>query len=184
MYYSRQCNCYNVGIHLADSDVAHMNMYYSRQCNCYNFGIHLADSDVAFMNVRHEAMALPGAAIKLLLAFLTLLPREKQIDCWSYIYCGQNKNRTLIFLMVYMTNLRLFLEAQQKFVLKDYSFLNCDRDLVYIERCKAKKQCLTTDNVMEVIHDARDVHHVIPIKMQPHNFLDFVSACDGLINRK
>lgn len=97
---------------------------------------------------------------------------------------GQNKNRTMIFLMIWLVSKGIFKEVQHKLLIKGHTFLACVRDFAQIEKLKRRSRVHTPDDLCSVISKAKFHHPLTPIKMQPTNFLDVITAVDSVISTK
>lgn len=167
--------------------LTHTEMYYSRQLNFYNFGVHVANNDSAFLCIWHEGQASRGSnemtSCLLKLVNDGLLQKTKLV-LWSDNCAGQNKNRTMLFLMIWLVSNGLFQEIQQKFLLKGHSFLTCDRDFGHIEKRKRKQLICTPKDLCNLISTAKFVHPLTPVQLHSHSFFNLMQVADTLIDTK
>lgn len=59
-----------------------------------------------------------------------------KLTAWSDNCCGQNKNKMLVFLWIYLACIGMCTEINHKLLVGGHSFLNCDRDFAVIEKRK------------------------------------------------
>lgn len=167
--------------------LTHSEMYYSRQLNFYNLGIHIGNTDEAYCCLWHEGQAGRGSA-EIASCLLKLINEgyinHKKLIIWSDNCPGQNKNRTMLFLMIWLVCVGIFSEVQHKFLLKGHTFLACDRDFGHIEKRKRKSQVLIPKDLCKVISDAKYEHQLTPLMMHSTNFFDFTKTADTVIDTK
>jgi hypothetical protein len=128
--------------------LTHSDMFYKRQLSVYNLGIHLADFGKGYMHMWHECIAGRGGneISSCLLHILNKesVPLKKNLIIWSDNCIGQNKNRMIIFLYVYLTVNGTFDSIEHRYLVSGHSFLPCDRDFAQIEKRKVCLLCQQT----------------------------------------
>lgn len=67
--------------------------------------------------------------------------KKQKLVVWSDNCVGQNKNKMLLFLWIYLVTKGYFQEINQKFLVSGHSFLSCDRDFAHIEKRKRVEKC-------------------------------------------
>ncbi|CAH2207420.1 jg21599, partial [Pararge aegeria aegeria] len=143
---------------LSTPALTHSQMYYSRQLSNFNLGIHIGDTNDAYMCLWHEGITGRGGneiASCVLKVFSSGATNKKKLIMWSDNCAGQNKNRMIILLWIYLIKLGIFDEIEHKFLITGHSYLNCDRDFALIE--KRKKLCspMVPNDLIKMIEEAR-----------------------------
>lgn len=114
-------------------------MYYSRQLACFNIGVHVGDTEDAYMCLWNESVSGRGGneIVSSLLKVLSLLPTNKRkLIIWTDNCIGQNKNKMMVTALVNLVAKGTFDEVNHKFLVSGHTFLPCDRDFAMIEKRK------------------------------------------------
>ncbi|KAJ8928745.1 hypothetical protein NQ314_018649 [Rhamnusium bicolor] len=165
--------------------LTHSDMFYMRQLSCYNFCVHVGDTSSAYMCIWHEGIASRGGneIISCLLKVINSgITSKKNLCIWCDNCTGQNKNRMMIFLFIFMVSVGLFDSVEQKFLISGHSYLPCDRDFAHIEKRKKVTRALVPDDLCKMIREARHDNKFNVVSMELENFLNIQRACDALIN--
>lgn len=166
--------------------LTHTQMFYSRQLSCYNLGIHISDNSSACMCLWNESITgrggneIASAVFKILLSGVFAFKRNLTI--WSDNCIGQNKNRMMIFLMVYLVATGKFDSIQQKFLVSGHSYLSCDRDFAHIEKRKRVTKTFVPKDIEKMITEALHSNPFIVHPLEKQDFRDFQLACDSVLN--
>lgn len=112
---------------------------------------------------------------------------KKQLVLWSDNCAGQNKNRIVIFVLVFLVLHGVFDTIEYNFLVSGHSFMSCDRDFALIEKRKRVMKAI-------VPNDLNDLHKVITsakydppfevIDMSVHGFWNIKDAADRFLNTK
>ncbi|KAJ8941649.1 hypothetical protein NQ314_010293 [Rhamnusium bicolor] len=119
--------------------LTHSDMFYLSQLSCYNLGIHLSDTNRAFMCMWHEGVSGRGGneiASTILKVLNSGITEEKHLLVWSDNCAGQNKNRMVIYVLVFLVLHQVFDTIEYNFLISGHSFMCCDRDFALIEKRK------------------------------------------------
>lgn len=165
--------------------LTHSDMFYLRQLSCYNFYVHVGDTSSAYMCIWHEGMASRGGneIISCLLEVINSgVTSKKNLCIWCDNCTGQNKNRMMVFLLIFIVAIGIFESVEQKFLISGHSYLPCDRDFALIEKRKKVTKSLVPDDLCKMIREARHDNKFNVVSMEPLNFFDIQTACDALIN--
>jgi len=95
---------------------------------------------------------------------------------------GQNKNKMLLFLWIYLTLTDKFDEINHKYLVSRHSFLSCDRDFAQIEKRKRVEKCEVPIDLVKLIVHATPNNPFIVTLLEPNNFYDFKKAADMYLN--
>lgn len=169
--------------------LTHSEMFYKRQLSCYNFAVHVGDINKAYMCMWHEAVAARGAdeITSCLLAVLnqcSVFHKEKLI-IWSDNCAGQNKNRMMVFLLMFLVAHGHFKDITQKFLVSGHSFLSCDRDFAVIEKRKRNTKAFIPSELHDIVRTSRHENPFEVIDMDEKGiFFAIQAAADTLINTK
>lgn len=166
--------------------LTHSQMFYSRQLSCFNLCVHMSDNGNAYMCLWNESLTGRGGneVASALLAVLNRrdLPVKRKLTIWTDNCIGQNKNRMLLFLFIYLVANGIFQEIEQKFLLSGHSFLPCDRDFAQIEkRKKVSKNYVPTD-LESMIKSARHQNPFNIVPLEAHHFKDLNKASTTMLN--
>ena len=126
--------------------LTHSDMFYKRQLSCYNFGCHLSDCNKGYMCMWHKGTGGRGgdeiASCLLYLLNRAEITYKKKLVIWYDNCAAQNKNRMMVFLMLFLVAHEVFDEVTQKFLMSGHSFLSCDRDFAMIEKRKRRSSLI------------------------------------------
>lgn len=166
--------------------LTHSDMFYSRQLSCFNLGIHLSDTDDAFMCLWDESLTGRGGneiASGLLKVILhSNFPKRKNLVMWSDNCIGQNKNKIILMLMIYLVSKGIYEKVEQKFLISGHSYLTCDRDFAQIEKRKRVVKNYTLENIEKMIREARHQRPFNVLRMEKNDFKDFQSMAGEYLN--
>lgn len=85
--------------------LTHCQTYYLRQLSCYNLCVYVGDNNKGFMFLWHEGITGRGGneiASCILKAVTSKVTYKKRLTVWSDNCAGQNKNKMLLFLWIYL----------------------------------------------------------------------------------
>lgn len=109
--------------------LTHSQMFYSRQLSCYNLGVHISDNSTAHICLWNESISGRGgneiASALLKILARQVFPFKRNLIIWSDNCIGQNKNRMILFLMIYLVTTGIFDNIQQKYLVSGHSYLAC-----------------------------------------------------------
>lgn len=165
--------------------LTHCDMFYLSQLSCYNLGVHVGDTNAAYMCMWHEGVASRGAneiASCLLRLVNQGLISKKNLVIWCDNCGGQNKNRILLFTLIYLVANGHFDTIEQKFLISGHSFMPCDRDFALIEKRKKVSTAFIPSDLHTVVKSARYSPPFDIIDMVASGFWDMKRAADEYIN--
>ncbi|KAE9536991.1 hypothetical protein AGLY_006798 [Aphis glycines] len=165
--------------------LTHSQMFYLRQLSCYNLGVHFGDSNRRHMFLWHEGMSGRGGNEIASCVFEALNSNptvKRKLTIWSDNCVGQNKNKMLLFLWIYLTLTDKFDEINHKYLVSGHSFLSCDRDFAQIEKRKRVEKCEVPIDLVKLIVHATPNNSFIVTLLEPNNFYDFKKAADMYLN--
>ncbi|KAL4152779.1 hypothetical protein QTP88_000612 [Uroleucon formosanum] len=165
--------------------LTHSQMFYLRQLSCYNLGVHFGDSNRGHMFLWHEGMSGRGGNEIASCVFEALNSNptvKRKLTIWSDNCVGQNKNKMLLFLWIYLTLTDKFDEINHKYLVSGHSFLSCDRDFAQIEKRKRVEKCEVPMDLVKLIVHATPNNPFIVTLLEPNNFYDFKKAADMYLN--
>lgn len=167
--------------------LTHSDMFYKRQLSCYNFACHLSDFNKAYMCMWHEGIGGRGGD-EVTSCLLHLLNKaeivyKRKLIIWSDNCAAQNKNRMMIFLLLFLVAQGIFDEVTQKFLMSGHSFLSCDRDFAVIEKRKRRSKPIIPEDLHGVVRSAKHMNPFQVVDMESEGaFFDFHEAADNIIN--
>uniref|UniRef100_A0A1B6KHW1 DUF7869 domain-containing protein n=1 Tax=Graphocephala atropunctata TaxID=36148 RepID=A0A1B6KHW1_9HEMI len=163
--------------------LTHTNMYYLRQLSNFNLCTHFHDN-TSMMNLWHEGITGRGGNEIASCILRALKEKESKhiLTAWSDNCCGQNKNKMLVFLWVYLTCIGMYQEINHKFLVGGHSFLNCDRDFAAIEKRKRVTKCIVPEDLKSMIENVKLSNPFIVNILSEADFFDFKKAADSFIN--
>nr|CAH7751800.1 unnamed protein product [Callosobruchus chinensis] len=167
--------------------LTHSDMFYLSQLSCYNLGIHLSDSNRAFMCMWHEGVSGRGGneiASTLLKILNSGITEKKHLLLWSDNCAGQNKNRMVIFVLVFLVLHQVFDTIEYNFLISGHSFMSCDRDFALIEKSKRVMKAIIPNDLHKVITSAKYDPPFEVIDMTANGFWDIKEAADRYFNTK
>lgn len=91
--------------------LTHTNMYYLRQLSNFNLCTHF-HNNISMMNLWHKGISGRGGNEVASCVFRALIEIESsdKLTAWSDNCCGQNKNKMLVFLWIYLTCIGMYTE--------------------------------------------------------------------------
>lgn len=167
--------------------LTHSDMFYLSQLSCYNLGIHLSDNNHAFMCTWHEGVSGRGGnevASTLLKVLNSGVTEKKHLLLWSDNCTGQNKNRMVIFVLVFLVLHQVFDTIEYNFLISGHSFMCCDRDFALIEKRKRVMKAIIPNDLHEVITSAKYDPPFQVINMSVNGFWNIQEAADTYLNTK
>lgn len=165
--------------------LTHSDMFYLSQLSCYNLGVHVGDTNEAYMCMWHEGVASRGAneiASCLLYIVNHGLTHKKHLVIWCDNCGGQNKNRILLFTLIFLVANGVFRTVEQKFLVSGHSFMPCDRDFALVEKRKKVSKAFVPSDLHEIVKSARYAPPFNVVDMTPCGFWDLKRAADEYIN--
>lgn len=165
--------------------LTHSDMFYMRQLSCYNFCVNLSDNDQSYMCVWHEGIGSRGAneiascLLKVLNKFD--ITQKDELYIWSDNCVGQNKNRMMLFLYIFLVSIGMFKNIHHKFLVSGHSFLQCDRDFSLIEKRKKVLPCYVPSDIHNVISTAKVHRPFKVVEMTETDFIDFQKCADTFL---
>ncbi|CAH2006901.1 unnamed protein product [Acanthoscelides obtectus] len=166
--------------------LTHTQMFYSRQLSCYNLGIHISDTGTAHMCLWDESITGRGAneigSALLKCLNLPALNMKKNLVIWSDNCIGQNKNKMMLFLFIYLVHNGKFEKIEQKFLVSGHSYLACDRDFAQIERRKRVTKNYVPDHLEKMIRSAQHKNPFNVIRMNREDFKNLQEISDSFLN--
>lgn len=165
-------------------------VYYLRQLNLYNFGIHVGSTNQGIFNVWLEYEASKGTqevGSCLRKYIMNIRHPVKKLLLWSDSCGGQNRSIKLVMMLMHTLQNHPSLETiSLRFLQSGHSFLPNDTDFGDME-CKLKKdeRIFTDEKYMQIMRDCR-IHNKFHVNRMSPN-VDFYSV-DNLLkyttNRK
>lgn len=165
--------------------LTHSDMFYLSQLSCYNLGVHIGDTNEAYMCMWHEGVASRGAneiASCLLHIVNHGLTIKKHLVIWCDNCGGQNKNRILLFTLIFLVANGIFHTIELKFLVSGHSFMPCDRDFALIEKRKKVTRAYVPSDLHAVVTGARYTPPFKVVDMTACGFWDLKLAADEYIN--
>lgn len=159
-------------------------MYYSGQLAVYNFCVHIGDSDLRIMCVWDESISGRGAdeiGSCLLRVLLSKLSYKKHVLLWCDNCAGQNKNRMIVLVMLYLIVTKKFESIEIRFLVSGHSFLACDQDFAIIEKRKRKVPAMVPADIKTMIQKARPSHPFKIVDMGNGDFFDITALANKLL---
>lgn len=137
----------------------HSDIYYQRQYSNYNFAVHNMSYNQPHMFLWHQTIAKRGSKEigSCILNYITTTfkklgpTEERKLVIWCDRCVGQNNNKTILCLYMYLIRSGYFTEVHQKFMITGHSFLPCDRDFALIERQRKKMTAIVPGDLKYII---------------------------------
>ncbi|CAH1114807.1 unnamed protein product [Psylliodes chrysocephalus] len=167
--------------------LTHLDMFYHSQLSCYNFGIHLSDSNSAFMCMWNESIGGRGGneIASCLLRVLNMgITDKRHITIWCDNCAGQNKNRMVLFVRIFLVSTGVFESIEQKFFVSGYSIMACDRDFALIEKRKRTLKSFVTNDLHDVVRSSKYSRPFSVVNMEELGFFDIQAAATVLSTPK
>nr|CAI5834258.1 unnamed protein product [Callosobruchus analis] len=165
--------------------LVHSDMFYLSQLSCFNFGIHVGDTNHASMFLWHEGFSGRGAneIASCLIRFLNSgFTNKKTLVPWCDNCGGQNKNKFILFTLIFLVSIGLFDAIEQRFLVSGHSFMPCDRDFALIEKRKRTMKAYIPEDLIDVIKSARYNPPFEVIDMTQFCFWNIKEAADVYLN--
>lgn len=162
--------------------------FYLRKLSNYNFGVHDEGSKDAHMYLWDETVGSRGCneIASCLLHYITtkyqplVHGQARQLILWNDRCCGQNNNRMVLLLLIWLARHRYFSQVHHKFFLTGHSYNNCDRDFGLLEKEAKKRTTLVPSDLEQIVRDARTDNPFTPVRMTQDSFKDFKALLDVL----
>lgn len=165
-------------------------VYYLRQLNLYNFGIHVGSTNQGIFNVwlEHEASKGTQEVGSCLRKYImTIAHPVKKLLLWSDSCGGQNRSIKLVLMLMQTLQNHPSLETiSLRFLESGHSFLPNDSDFGDMEcKLKTNEKIFTDQKYMQIMKDCR-IHNKFHVnRMSPDvDFYSVKNLLDYTINRK
>lgn len=164
-------------------------IYYLRQLNLYNFGIHTGSTGRGKFNIWTEDEASKGTQEvgSCLKSHIEEITRPiKKLILWSDSCGGQNRSIKLILMLMYILHNHDTLESiSMRYLQSGHSFLPNDSEFGEVETAvKHREKLYTDEHYMEVMRECRTKNVFEVKRMSPNDFFS-VHGLESLItNRK
>nr|CAI5826307.1 unnamed protein product [Callosobruchus analis] len=112
------------------------------------------------------------------------ITEKKHLLLWSDNCAGQNKNRMVIFVLVFLVLHQVFDTIEYNFLISSHSFMSCDRDFALIEKRKRVMKAIIPNDLHKVITSAKYDPPFEVIDMTTNGFWDIKEAADRYFNTK
>lgn len=167
--------------------LTHSQMFYSRQLSCYNLCVHLADNQKAYMCLWNESYAgrggnEVGSSILKVLKMISGITLKKEASIWSDNCIGQNKNRMVLFALIYLVATGVYDVIEHKYLVSGHSFMSCDRDFALIEKRKKVVKCFEPKDIEKMIREACHKNPFEVVNMDQNDFKDLNKASADFLN--
>jgi hypothetical protein len=104
---------------------------------------------------------------------------KKHLEIWCDNCAGQNKNRMVLIMIVFLV-LKGYCEIiDLKFLVSGHSYMPCDRDFGVIEKRKRVSKCMVPEEVQEMVKSARLDTPFQVIPMEKGDSFDVGRICDS-----
>lgn len=165
--------------------LTHSQMYYSRQLSVYNLCLHVGDTGKSCMCVWHEGIASRGAN-EIISSFVKVVTSQittkKKIEMWCDNCTGQNKNKMLIFAMLYLVASGWFESIECRFLVSGHSFMPCDQDFAMIEKRKKKVASMVSSDIKELIQSSKLSNPFKVVDIEDGDIIDFNLMANQFLN--
>ncbi|GBN49994.1 hypothetical protein AVEN_136312-1 [Araneus ventricosus] len=164
--------------------LTHSRMFYSRQLSCYNLCIHDSTNNESYMNMWHEGIDGRGGndVASCLFKIMTTKVTTRRVILWADNCAGQNKNRMILIVLIYLVAKNFLDEMTIKFFVSGHSFMPCDRDFGLIEKRKRNCKAMVPSDLDDVITSSRPSKPFKVVHMENEDFFDFAAIADGYIS--
>lgn len=109
---------------------------------------------------------------------------KRNLIIWSDNCAGQNKNKMVVYVMLFLVSNGVFDTIQQNFLTSGHSFMACDRDFALIEKRKRVMKSFVPNDLHEVIKLAKYNPPFAIVNMENLGFFNISNAADEVINTK
>lgn len=153
-------------------------VFYYNQLTMNVFCIHNIKENHATFYVYHEGTAkkTPNEVCSFLLDYISQQQYKnfEELRLYSDNCWGQNKNHSIIRLLLSLTDNKRFQKIQHYFPMRGHSFLPCDRNFAVIKRALKKHDRLyTVHQVTEVIATSSRQHKFTVKEVSTHEIRNF-----------
>ena len=103
--------------------LTHCEMYYYRQLSCFNLCVHVCDTEDAYMCLWNESVTGCGGneIVSTMLKVISLLPSKKRkLVIWTVTCIGQNKNKMMVVALVHLVAKGRFDEISHRFLVSGH----------------------------------------------------------------
>lgn len=164
-------------------------VYYKRQLNFYNFGIHIGSSGKGRFNTWLEnegsrGTQEVGSCLKKFIESITA--PVKTLILWSDSCGGQNRSIKLVLMMIYVLQHHSSLEKiSLRYRLSGHSFLPNDSDFGDVEcALRGKDKVCTDEAYIKVMEDCRDKNKFEVVRIKSEDFFSVEKLENLITNRK
>lgn len=149
-----------------------------------NLCINDTTNNNSYMNVWHEVILGRGGneISSCLFNVLKTKINTRRVIVWADNCASQNKNKMILFVMLYLVAKQVFDEIIIKYFVSGHSFMPCDRDFGLIEKRKRLSKAMVPDDLYKIIAESRPSKPFKVLHMNPENFFDFGKLADNFIN--
>lgn len=164
-------------------------VYYLRQLNLYNFGIHVGSSGKGIFNLWLEYEASKGTqevGSCLIKHIKKITSPIKKLFLWSDSCGGQNRSIKLVLLLMHTLQNHASLETIfLRFLESGHSFLPNDSEFGDVEcLLKTYEKVCTDQKYIQIMEDCRQQNKFCVNRMLPEEFLSVKNLTDNTTNRK
>lgn len=168
--------------------VATSIVYYLRQLNIYNFGIHVGSTGQGIFNVWIETEASKGTQEvgSCLRKYIATIDGPKKLILWCDSCGGQNRSIKLVLMLIHTLQNHKTLETITiRYLQSGHSFLPNDSEFGYFETAlKTAGDLFTDEAVMEVMKECRVKNKFVVNRLSSHEFFSVKNLEKVITNRK
>lgn len=162
-------------------------VYYKRQLNFYNFGIHVGSSDKGIFNVWQENEASRGTqevGSCLRMYIERVSAPVKKLILWSDSCGGQNRSIKLVLMLMYiLANHDSLQTICLRYLQSGHTFLPNDSDFGDVE-CYLKKNIYTDTDYINIMKECRIKNKFVVNRLSSKDFFSVNKLEDLITNRK
>ena len=107
---------------------------------------------------------------------------KRHLNIWCDNCAGQNKNRMVLFVLMYLVAKCCYLKIALKFLVSGHSYMACDRDFGLIEKRKRVMKAMIPSELQDVVKSARIVKPFKVVNMESNDFFDISSHANDFIS--
>lgn len=163
-------------------------VYYKRQLNLYNFGLHVGSTNQAIFNVWNEMQVSKGTQEvgSCLKKHIQEINGPKKLILWSDSCGGQNRSIKLILMLIHILQNHDTLDTISiRYLQSGHSYLLNDSDFSDFEcALKQHEQLFTEDEFISVMESSRIDNKFIVNRMTSDDFFSVASLELEVTNRK